>query len=206
MHVRAAVTVARCKTLATFSEDSAGTGPTFLSPPMRDCHRELTSWLTAAGAAVKIDAMGNLRGHYPAAQPSAPRLLLGSHLDTGPNAGAYDGVLGGVLAIGLLEALEGKRLPFGIELIGFSEEEGVRFGMPFLGSRARVGSLNEELLELKDAKGISVRGAIQDFGLNPAELPSALVSDDALAYLEFHIEQGPVLESLDCSLALVEAI
>lgn len=206
MHLRAEEIVARCKTLAMLSEDSVGTRRTFLSPPMRDCHREITSWLTATGAEVTIDAMGNLRGHYPAARSSAPRLLLGSHLDTVPNGGAYDGILGVALAVALLEALEGKQLPFGIEVVGFSEEEGVRFGMPFLGSRALVGSLSEELLELKDAGGISVRRAIHDFGLDPAELPSAVVTDDVLAYLEFHIEQGPVLESLHRPLGVVEAI
>ena len=103
----------------------------------------------------------------PAAESKAPRLLIGSHLDTVPNAGAYDGILGVVLAVTLLEALDGRRLPFGIEVVGFSEEEGVRFGTPFIGSRALIGRLDEELLSLQDAQGISVRQAIEDFGLNP---------------------------------------
>ena len=127
---------------------------------MRDCHREITKWLTAAGAEVTVDAAGNLRGFYAAAQPAAPRLLLGSHLDTVPNAGAYDGVLGVVIAIALIESLERRRLPFAIEVVGFSEEEGVRFGLPFIGSRALVGTLDEELLNRQDPKGISVRDAM----------------------------------------------
>jgi allantoate deiminase len=173
---------------------------------MRDCHREITQWLGAAGAEVTVDAAGNLRALYAAAQSTAPRMILGSHLDTVPNAGAYDGVLGVVMAVALLESLGGRRLPFAIEVVGFSEEEGVRFGIPFIGSRALVGRLDEELLERQDANGISVRTAIRNFGLNPAEIPRAMLRHDALGYLEFHIEQGPVLDSLGRSLGAVDAI
>ncbi len=198
--------VARCQELARFSEDVAGTRRTFLSAPVRDCHEQITKWMKAAGAKVSVDAAGNLRGLYPAAQSNAPRLLLGSHLDTVPNAGAYDGVLGVVLAVALLEALEGKRLPFGIEVVGFSEEEGVRFGTPFIGSRALVGRLDQEILNCRDANGVSVRAAIEDYGLNPEEIPGAALKDDSFAYFEFHIEQGPVLEALGRPLGAVEAI
>jgi allantoate deiminase len=173
---------------------------------MRDCHRELAVWVEPLGAEVRVDAAGNWRTLYPAAEPGAPRLLLGSHLDTVPNAGAYDGVLGVVLAISLLEALNGQRLPFGIEVVGFSEEEGVRFGTPFIGSRALVGRLDEELLNRQDVQGISMRKAIEDFGLDPAEIPQAALKNDILGYVEFHIEQGPVLEKLGRPLAVVEAI
>src|SRR6202795_4201779 len=128
---------------------------------MRDCHREIAKWLAAAGADVTVDAAGNLRGLYPGAHSDAPRLLLGSHLDTVPNAGAFDGILGVVIAVALLESLEMRRLPFAIEVAGFSEEEGVRFGPPFIGSRALVGRLDEELLNRRDANGISVREAIK---------------------------------------------
>jgi allantoate deiminase len=155
---------------------------------------------------VSVDAVGNLRGFYPAALPGTPRILIGSHLDTVPNAGAFDGILGVVLAIGLVELLNGLKLPFGIEVIGFSEEEGVRFGVPFIGSRALVGRADEELLGRKDAHGIPVRKAIQDFGLNPNEISQAPLRDDVLGYIEFHIEQGPVLENLGRPLGVVEAI
>ena len=173
---------------------------------MRDCHREITHWLNRLGAEVTVDAAGNLRGLYAGERPSSMRLLIGSHLDTVPNAGAYDGVLGVVLAAAVIEALEGQRLPFGIEMIGFSEEEGVRFGTPFIGSRALVGRLDEELLNREDAAGISIRTAIEDFGLDPREIPLARLQADTLAYLEFHIEQGPVLDSLARPLGVVEAI
>lgn len=204
--IRAEEIVARCKRLASFSEDPGSTRRTFLSASMRDCHREISKWLAAAGAEVSVDAAGNLRGFYAAEQFAAPRLLIGSHLDTIPNAGAYDGVLGVVVAVALLEALEGRRLPFGIEVVGFSEEEGVRFGTPFIGSRALVGRLDEELLSRQDANGISVRAAIENYGLALAEIPRAGLGDDTLAYLEFHIEQGPVLESLGLPLGVVETI
>ena len=198
--------IARCRKLATFSEDSGGTRRTFLSPPMRDCHREVSSWMKSLGMNVSVDAVGNLRGFYPATSFGAPRILIGSHLDTVPNAGAFDGILGVVLAVALVESLRGQKLPFGIEAVGFSEEEGVRFGVPFIGSRALVGRVDEELLGREDANGISVRRAIQDFELNPSEISRAALGDDVLGYIEFHIEQGPVLESLGRPLGVVEAI
>jgi len=198
--------IARCRKLATFSEDATGTRRTFLSAPMHDCHREVSSWMSILGMNLSVDAVGNLRGFYSAASPGAPRILIGSHLDTVPNAGAFDGILGVVLAIGLVKSLEGMHLPFGIEVLGFSEEEGVRFGVPFIGSRALVGRVDEELLGRKDERGISVRKAIQGFGLDPNEISKAVLRDDVLGYLEFHIEQGPVLENLGWPLGIVEAI
>jgi allantoate deiminase len=203
---RAEKVIDRCLRLALFSEDAVGTRRTFLSAPMRDCHQEISRWLAPLSALVRIDAAGNLRGLYPGVQPDPPRLLIGSHLDTVPNAGAYDGILGVVLAIALLEELQGRRLPFAIEVVGFSEEEGVRFGTPFIGSRALVGRLDQKLLDVRDAQGITVAGAIEEFGLNPEEIPEAQLDSDTLGYLEFHIEQGPVLESLKQPLAAVEAI
>jgi allantoate deiminase len=203
---RAVEVIARCDQLARFSEDPQGTRRTFLSAPMRDCHRAITAWVMAIGGEVRIDAAGNLRGLYAGADAKAPRLMLGSHLDTVPNAGAYDGVLGVVLAVALLEALDGRRLPFGIEIVGFSEEEGVRYGTPFIGSRALTGRLDENLLQCKDLNGTSVRNAIEHFGLNPREIPQAALGSDILAFVEFHIEQGPVLETLKLPLGVVEAI
>jgi allantoate deiminase len=203
---RAEEVIARCQRLARFSEDVGGTRRTFLSAPMRECHREIARWMEPLGVQARIDAAGNLRGFYPAEQSGSPRLILGSHLDTVPNAGAYDGILGVVLAVTLLEGLDGRKLPYGIEVVGFSEEEGVRFGVPFIGSRALVGRLDDELLNCKDAEGISVRRAIEKFGLKPEEIPQACLDVDTLGYIEFHIEQGPVLEGLGYPLGVVEAI
>jgi allantoate deiminase len=198
--------IVRCRKLASFSEDAGGTRRTFLSPPMHDCHREVAAWMKALGMTVSVDAVGNLRGWYPGASSAAPRILMGSHLDTVPDAGAFDGILGVVLAIALVESLDGLKLPFGIEVIGFSEEEGVRFGVPFIGSRALVGKVDEELLNRHDEHGVSVRKAIQDFGLNVNDISNAALGDDVLGYIEFHIEQGPVLENLNRPLGVVEAI
>jgi allantoate deiminase len=197
--------MARCRKLASFSEDANATRRSFLSPPMRDVHREITSWFEPLGVKVRVDAAGNLRAEYPA-DGEAPRLLVGSHLDTVPNAGAYDGILGVMLALALLKGLSGRKLPYAIEVVGFSEEEGVRFGTPFIGSRALVGRLDEDLLNAQDSHGVSVRQAITDFGLNPADVGQASLPDDAVGYLEFHIEQGPVLDKLGLPLAVVDAI
>jgi allantoate deiminase len=198
--------IKRCRKLALFSEDANGTRRTFLSQPMHDVHRELKSWLEAVGAEVQVDAAGNLRAVYAAEETSAQRLLIGSHLDTVPNAGAYDGIFGVVIAVALLKALAGRRFPYAIEVVGFSEEEGVRFGVPFIGSRALVGRLDAKLLETRDANGFSVRQAIEKFGLNPGEIAEARLHDGVLGYVEFHIEQGPVLEKLGLPLAVVDAI
>ena len=173
---------------------------------MHDCHREIARGLEPLGVKTHVDAAGNIRGLYPGQEPDCPRLLMGSHLDTVPDAGAYDGVLGVVLAVSLLESLGGKRLPFGIEIVGFSEEEGVRFGAPFIGSRALVGRIDEELLGRTDRHGTTVRQAIEEFGLNARNLPDATLADDAFGFVEFHIEQGPVLEQLGRPLGIVEAL
>jgi allantoate deiminase len=173
---------------------------------MRDVHREIAHWLAPLGASIRIDSAGNLRATYAANGTSASRLLIGSHLDTVPDAGSFDGILGVVLAVAIGQALEGRRLPYAIEIVGFSEEEGVRFGVPFIGSRALVQGLDDDLLNRRDARGISVREAIQDFGLDPHRMGDAVLPADACAYLEFHLEQGPVLESLGLPLAVVEAI
>ena len=203
---RAGQVIGRCQRLASFSEDPKTTRRTFLSAPMRECHQEIARWMQPLGAQVRIDDAGNFRGVYPALQPNAPHLLIGSHLDTVPNAGAYDGILGVVLAIALLQELRGRELPFAIEVVGFSEEEGVRFGTPFIGSRALVGRVDQQFLSVQDARGISIRKAIEDFGLNPDQISQAALAADTLGYLEFHIEQGPVLERMNLPLAAVEAI
>lgn len=198
--------IGRCKLLSRFTEMPGKVQRTFLSAPMGDCHRELANWMRALNAEIKIDAAGNFRALYPGATPDAPRLLLGSHLDTVPDAGAYDGALGVVLAVALLEELNGKKLPFAVEVVGFSEEEGVRFGVPFIGSRALAGTLDSDLLRRPDENGITVRRAIENFGLNPSDVPAARVAKDALGFIEFHIEQGPVLETMNRPLAAVYAI
>ncbi len=196
--------VERCRIIATYSEETGRITRTFLSPPMRAVHSYLKQSMEAAGLTVRLDNAGNLR----AISGDGPRLLIGSHLDTVPGAGAYDGILGVTMGLALVELLAGKRLAFAIELIGFSEEEGVRFGVPFIGSRALIGDA-DSLLTLKDNNGdtgCTVGEAIEDYGLCPSRLDDAQAAPDSLGYLEFHIEQGPVLESLNLPVAIVDAI
>jgi len=166
---------------------------------MHQVHAQLRGWMEQAGMSVSIDHAGNLRGFYPSARPSAPRLFIGSHLDTVPRAGAFDGILGVVLGVTLVERLGGRKLPFAIEVIGFSDEEGVRFGVPFIGSRAFIGDIDDQLLG-------TMGDAITAFGLDPRRIGEARAGDGALGYLEFHIEQGPALESLNLPLGIVETI
>jgi len=193
--------VARCQVLARMSETPGAITRTFCSKPMREAHHALRGWMEEAGMRVSVDHAGNLRGVYPAREGGEACLLIGSHIDTVPDAGAYDGVLGVVLGIGLVAGLGGRRLSFAIEVVAFSEEEGVRFGVPFIGSRGLVGTLDEELLSRTDAQGLSVARALRDFGTG-SELPP----HEYIGYFEMHIEQGPVLESLGLPLGVVTAI
>jgi allantoate deiminase len=198
--------IARCREIASFTEVPGEITRTFLSPPLHEVHALLRHWMEAAGMTVHIDAIGNLRGLYPGLTPNAPRLLIASHLDTVPNAGAFDGILGVILGLAMIEELHGQHLPFAIEIIGFSEEEGIRFSKPFLGSLALIGKLDQQALARTDKTGTSIAEAIQNFGLDPEQLPAAILLSDAFAYFEFHIEQGPILESESASLGIVDAI
>ncbi|MGA2041048.1 MAG: allantoate amidohydrolase [Bryobacteraceae bacterium] len=202
-HNPAVQAIERCRSLAQFTVEPGFNTRPFLCEPMHQVHTQLGAWMEQAGLQVRIDAAGNLRG---CRNPAQPRFYIGSHLDTVPRAGAFDGVLGVVMGLALAESLESRHLPFDIEIIGFSEEEGVRFGMPFIGSRAFAGDRVAELLDARDPHGISVANAIRDFGLNPACLDTAQAEATALGYLEFHIEQGPVLDSLDLPVAVVDSI
>ena len=198
--------IRRCRMLAACSDDPGFTTRTFLSDSMRKVHGMMGVWMTAAGMDVRVDPAGNLRGVYAGASTDARRLLVGSHLDTVPHAGAFDGVLGVVMGLSLVESLHGRRLPYGIEVIGFSDEEGVRFGVPFIGSRALVGELDASLLAVQDPDGVSVAQAIRNFKLDPSRMVDARADANPLGYVEFHIEQGPLLESADCPVAVVDRI
>src|SRR3984957_18584604 len=196
--------ISRCRHLGQFTEEPGQIKRTFLSPAMRDCMQAVQGWMEAAGMQVAIDAAGNLRGRYPG--DSNTSLMIGSHLDTVPNSGAFDGMLGVLMGLALPESLNGERLPFSIDLVGFSEEEGVRFHLPFIGSRALVGRVDADLLATKDADGISIAQALTSFGLDPQKIEDCQVGSDVAGFLEFHIEQGIVLESEDLSLGVVKAI
>ena len=205
----AADVVRRCRLLAAFTSEPGWTTRTFLSDPMRQVYAEVGAWMSATGMTVRVDPAGNLRGSYSGTS-SARRLYIGSHLDTVPHAGAFDGILGVVAAVALVEQLAGERLPFALEVVGFADEEGVRFGVPFIGSRGFTGTLDDGLLARRDENGVSVADAIRAFGAEPwppaGAAASLSVFDAALGWVELHIEQGPVLERMGLPLGIVDAI
>ncbi|MGO9322999.1 MAG: allantoate amidohydrolase [Terracidiphilus sp.] len=206
MRDRALRAISECKRIAQMSEEPDRITRRFLTSPVHDVHSLLRGRMESLGMAVHLDAAGNLRGLWKPPSAPAERLILGSHIDTVPNAGAYDGVLGIVLALEWTELAQELNLPLAIEVIAFSEEEGVRFGVPFVGSRAVAGRFDHALLALKDADGVTLADAIREFGLDPSQIGAAELNADVLGFVEMHIEQGPVLESEGLSVAAVTAI
>ena len=188
------------------TEEPGRTTRRFLTPPMRSVHAHLSRRMEAMGMSVRVDAAGNLRGVWHPHGASSKRLLMGSHVDTVPDAGAFDGVLGVALALEMVAITQELALPLAIEVIAFSEEEGVRFSMPFIGSRAVAGRFDAALLALKDAESITLETAIRDFGLDPDQIGDAAADTNAHGFVEFHIEQGPALEAEDLSVAAVTGI
>src|SRR5260370_38464287 len=157
--------------LAHWSESTGALTCTFFSNAHRAVARQLRDWFAAAGLASEIDPIGNVVGRMPAARPGRRPLIPGSHYDTVRNAGKYDGRLGILCALVVLESLRGTRLPFAVELIGFSEEEGVRFATPYLGSRAVVGSLDAATMNVRDRGGHRLGDLIPAAGHGPSPLP-----------------------------------
>lgn len=198
----------RCDQLARCSDSSTNLTRTFLSPSMNDAHELVAGWMREAAMMPHVDEMGNLLGYMASSSGvSSKTWLLGSHLDTVPNAGKYDGALGVLLAIETVSLLRDHVLPFALQVIGFSEEEGVRFKTPYLGSRAIAGTFDPQLFELCDANGISMGQALRHFGLVAEDWEEARYYSSAVAgYLEAHIEQGPMLESLGAPLGIVTDI
>ena len=204
---RAAKIISRCRELACVTDAPGQTTRLFLSAATREAHALITRWMREAGLVVRTDDVGNLRGLRRSAKKDAPTLVLFSHIDTVPNAGAFDGPLGVLLALAAVEELHATPLPFHVELIAFAEEEGVRFAFPFLSSLAVTGQFTEDMLARTDGDGVSVADAIRGFGLDPARIAETCpFTAGTFAALEVHIEQGPVLEADNASLAVVEAI
>ena len=181
----------------------------YLTPAHQRTAAQLRDWMTQAGMDAHIDAVGNVVGVYRSAVPGAKTLMTGSHYDTVRNGGKYDGRLGILLPIAIVQHLHGRgeQLPFHFEVVGFAEEEGVRFKSTFLGSNAVTGRFDLALLDQRDADGVSMRDALTSAGHDVAQIPAiARKPEDILAYVEVHIEQGPVLLQRDLALGVVTAI
>lgn len=203
--------MARCDELSKCTDSSGGITRLCLSPAMARAHDLVRGWMEAAGMQVRLDAIGNISGTL--AGSSDRTLFVGSHLDTVRNAGRYDGALGVLIGIALVQMLreDGVRLPYSVDIVGFADEEGVRFGVPFLGSRVLARTFDPILLTLDDDDGVTLQEAIAAFGLPPnllAKAPHRAPDDpgEAIGFFEVHIEQGPVLAELDEPIGVVTGI
>ncbi|MFM2208813.1 MAG: hypothetical protein RIQ96_456 [Pseudomonadota bacterium] len=185
---------------------------TYLTAAHQACQAQLSQWMRECGFdEVFTDAVGNVVGRYHGSDAGAPMLMTGSHFDTVRNGGKYDGRLGILVPMECVRALHasGKRLPYGIEVIGFAEEEGQRYKATFLGSGALIGQFNPAWLDQQDADGVTMRDAMR-----AADLPATLEAIAALkrdprrysGFVEVHIEQGPVLNEVDLPLGVVTSI
>ncbi|MFL5760611.1 MAG: allantoate amidohydrolase [Thermomicrobiales bacterium] len=208
---RARIVVERCRQLAVepFSEEPDRLTRRYGTPALRATQDAVAGWMAEAGLETWRDAAGNLIGRYESDHPQAKTFLLGSHLDSVRDAGAFDGPLGVLVAVACVERFYrlGVRLPFAVEIPAFADEEGLRFHSSYLGSRALAGSLDDDTLALADPDGISVREAMREFDGDPDNLASARRDPaDLLGYCEVHIEQGPRLEAEDLPVGIVTGI
>lgn len=201
--------VARINQLAMISETPEHLARIFLTPEHQKAADLILAWMREAGMSAHLDAIGNVCGRYEGERAGAPCLMLGSHYDTVRDAGKWDGPLGVITAIVCVADLNrrGRRLPFAIEIVGFADEEGVRFASTLLGSRAVAGTFDESVLATRDRGGTSMHEAMVGFGLDPDHIGrAARARRELLGYVELHIEQGPVLEERGLPVGVVSAI
>jgi allantoate deiminase len=201
------IVIERCQYLARCTEEPGAITRPFASEAMRCAHERVGEWMREAGMTVRRDNVGNLRGRYEGTADAT--LLLGSHLDSVRDAGKYDGPLGVIIAIAAVQRLldSGRRMPFAIEVLAFADEEGLRFGSTYLGSRAVSGSFDALDLDRTDSSGITMREAIRAFGGDPDSIDEdRWRGGSLLGYVEAHIEQGPVLEARGLPVGVVTGI
>lgn len=206
---RAAAVLSGINELAAISEDATGITRTFGTDAFLAGRRSVQNWMEEAGLQTRIDAIGNVRGRFLSLNEGAKTFVIASHIDTVVNAGKFDGPMGVVMGLDLVTHLIecGKPLPFHLEIIAFSDEEGVRFHTTYLGSKVVAGSFDTVLLDKKDVFGLTLTEVLQTMGSDSTQIPSdALAPDDWLGYFEIHIEQGPVLYERHVPVAVVTAI
>ncbi|WP_380173355.1 allantoate amidohydrolase [Kineococcus sp. DHX-1] len=199
----------RCDDLAAVSATPDGVERVHLSPEHARVNAVVAGWMAELGLDTRVDQAGNLWGRVEGQEPGLPALVLGSHLDTVPDAGRYDGILGVLSALEVVRRLAPRaaELPFALEAVAFSDEEGTRFSTALMGSSAVAGAWREEWWDRTDAAGTTVRQAAEAFGLDPARIgEAARRPEELLGYLELHIEQGPHLEAADRALGVVTSI
>src|SRR5215813_10704471 len=195
--------------LGLFTEDSPRVTRTYLSPQHKQAGEYLIGLMRRAGMSADFDALGNIVGRYEAAAAGAPVVMTGSHQDSVRNAGRYDGLFGIISPIACVKDLyeRGVRLPYTLEIVGFGDEEGVRFGATLIGSKAMAGSFDPAWLDKTDDQGVTMRQALIDFGGNPdAWRDVDRRGKNVVAYVESHIEQGPVLLNDGLPVGVVTAI
>jgi allantoate deiminase len=199
----------RLEELALHTDEPGRLSRLYLSPAHRTAIEAVARWYREAGLDPRIDAVGNIHARLEGRMPGLPALIIASHIDTVRDAGKFDGNLGVLAGLAVVEELRrnGETLPFAIEVIAFGDEEGVRFPATLSGSKAIAGRFDMAALDGRDGDGISMREALAAFGLDPAGIPAiARPRHNVLGYLELHIEQGPVLEACDQPLGVVTAI
>lgn len=205
----AATVMARCDALQEHTEEPGKLTRRFATPALEGAMTTVEGWMREAGLATRRDAVRNLFGRYEGSRPDAPAFLLGSHLDSVPDGGRYDGPLGVLTALAVVERLAARsvRLPFALEVCAFSDEESVRYGTTYLGSAAIAGTFDEAWLDRVDRDGIAMRDALLASGGDPAAVAScARDAADTVGWLELHIEQGPALESEGLPIGVVTGI
>jgi allantoate deiminase len=195
----------RCDRLARCTEEPGRITRRFATPALDAARTLVEGWMREAGLDTRRDPLGNLFGRR--AGRSERTLMLGSHLDTVRDAGRYDGTLGVLVAIACAERLRARELPFALEVAGFADEEGVRYGTGYLGSAVPAGRFEEAWLELVDGDGTALADAMRGWGGDPAAIAAACRRpEELIGYFEVHIEQGPVLDDRGLPVGVVTGI
>jgi allantoate deiminase len=205
----AAGVLERCDLLAACTEEPGRLTRRFATPALSDAGDLVEAWMREAGMTAGRDAIGNVVGRWEPEGGAAATVLMGSHLDTVRDAGRYDGMLGVLVAIACVQRLrdEGRDVAFAVEVYGFADEEGVRYGTAYLGSSAVAGAFDTSALDRRDDAGVRMADAIAAFGGDVDALPAARRDSAGLiGYLEVHIEQGPVLEAEGLPVGVVTGI